>query len=102
MAKRLTDGPWDEVALPILDGEEFTSMKKVAKPRSDTSDKVKYLKHRTAKRANCDDCTTHVVSKTRSTISLASYIRVGPDGSLYLCYLHTNERKHRDQLDGLI
>lgn len=99
---RLTDGAWDEVALPILDGEEFASTKKVAKPRSDTSETVKYNKHRVAKRANCDDCTSDVAGKKRSAISLASYIRIGPAGPIYLCYFHTNERKHRDQLDGLI
>lgn len=93
---------FDNVPLPLMDGDEFQSSKRPVRERSETSETVKYLKHRTAKRNNCDDCALHVAAKTQTSISLASYLRVGPDGSIYLCYLHTNERKHRDQLDGLI
>lgn len=93
---------FDDVPLPLMDGDEFKSGKKAPREKSETSETIKYLKHRIAKRNNCEDCSLHVAAKTQTSISLASYLRVGPEGSVYLCYLHTNERKHRDQLDGLI
>lgn len=99
---RPTNKGWEDDPLPLLDGEEFTSTKRVTKPRSETSETVKYTRVKAAARPNCEDCTTHQLAGEQRSISQSSYVRSDPTGSIHLCYLHTNERRHRDQLDRKI
>lgn len=102
VTKGNTEKSFEDVPFDLLGGEEFESSKRAPKPRSETSEAVKYTRYRPEKRNNCDDCLKEVQEDRSHSVSLASYIRSDQSGSAYLCYLHTNMRRHKDQLDRLI
>lgn len=89
-----------DVVLPIFD--QPVEEKKTRTKKQEAADgKVRWTRHAASPRANCNVCLDEFTNDLRKGMNVASYVRTAPDGVLYLCFLHTQEQKHRDQLAGL-
>lgn len=60
---------------------------------------VIYCRHR-ANNVKCDWCIADVANSGGTTVRVASNTRTDKGDVEYLCFYHTTEARHRDQLSG--
>lgn len=92
---------WDDVVLPGFDEPEVVptrpkSAKQAAKERT-----VQYQRYR-ANGIKCDHCIQEVSVGKSTTVKVASNTRTDKGVTTYLCFLHTVESRHQDQLNGRV
>lgn len=94
---------FEDVALPGLEPEETkpAPRPKTAKERDDDERKVSWRRYKPTKPTQCDHCVERVAKGETNYISVASYTRTYRGETLYLCFMATQEQRHRDKLDGL-
>lgn len=93
-------GPgWDDVVLPGFDEPEVVTPRPTSKAEQAKARRVHYRRHR-SNATKCDHCLAAVAAKESVTVRVASNTRVDKGKTLYLCFLHTVEARHADQLAG--
>lgn len=101
MAKgKKLDPPFEDTVFPIFEQPEPEPVRvKSRKEQDDAANKIVYRRYRPTRRVQCDPCVSAVVIKEQTGINDASYVRTQGSSEQYLCFLHTQEAKHRDQLN---
>lgn len=98
--KRL-DPPFEDTVFPIFEQPEPEPVRvKSRKEQDDDDNKITYRRYRPARRTQCEACVAAVVKQEQTGINDSSYIRIHRGEELHLCFLHTQEAKHRDQLNS--
>lgn len=97
------DPLFEDVALPGLEPEATAPplRPKTAKEKDDDDNKVSWRRYKPTKPTNCDHCVAMVADGETQSVSMASYVRTYRGEVLMLCFYHTQEKRHRDKLDGL-
>ena len=97
---RKTQPGWEDIVLPIFAQPEPEPLRNQTRKEVEDNAKISWRRYKSARRILCDHCTdAHHKGETPSIMD-ASWMRVIGNVTVYLCYRHTAEARHRDQLDG--
>lgn len=93
-------GPgWTDDVLPGFDAPEPPTVRPKSHNQQSKERGIIYSRHR-ANNIKCDYCIKEVAAKISTSVRIASNLRVDRGVPTYLCFLHTVEARHKDQLSG--
>lgn len=93
-------GPgWTDDVLPGFDAPEPPVVRPKSHNQQAKERGVIYARHR-ANNVKCDHCIDAVASQGAKAVRVASNTRTDKGNVEYLCFYHTTEARHKDQLDG--
>lgn len=99
--KKNTPQEWTDVPFPGMEEVGAVENPPNAKPPRTFDGIAKYRRHKTMN-TGCMDCADEVSNGKSTSVQYAAFVRTFEDDEpRWLCFLHSREWKHKDQLAGI-